>query len=241
MSTRFPRAGTEVLARLPRVARSFDRHRGVALLRPLTHPKARSGAETSSMSPHLAMEPRRCHQWSLGGSNVVHGSSHEGTGVRFRRPGFGQRRSLALFTEPCDPSPRRVLSRAAPPKRVVAWVPPETRRSRTFAAYLLSIFKDVHPVGASFAVRSSRGGRTKPRVTPRWPHFGSVLPFSSPDRAGPLLPSEQLPAGSPSPLAVRRSRESSIEANLARCSPAESRWDRLSRTLGRRTAARAVT
>lgn len=43
------------------------------------------------------------------------------------------------------------------------WMHPETRRSRTYAAYLLSIFKDVHPVGAPFATRSSWRSGEAPR------------------------------------------------------------------------------
>jgi hypothetical protein len=43
------------------------------------------------------------------------------------------------------------------------WMHPETLWSRTFAAYLLSIFKDVHPVGAPFATRSSWRSDEAPR------------------------------------------------------------------------------
>jgi hypothetical protein len=78
-----------------------------------------------------------------------------------------------------DPDPTfRTIARAAgqafrlPPRRdprvstareAFTWMHPETRWSRTFAAYLLSIFKDVHPVGAPLATRSSWRSDEAPR------------------------------------------------------------------------------
>lgn len=108
---------------------------------------------------------------------LVRAAIHDRRGPRPHRPhdcSRGQPGLRAPFLAARDP---KVFATA---HRALTWMHPETRRSRTSAAYLLSIFKDVHPVGATFATRSSWGGRVKPRVTPRRPRFGSNAPSLGP-------------------------------------------------------------
>jgi hypothetical protein len=77
----------------------------------------------------------------------------------------------------------------------------------------------------------------KPRVTPRWPRFGSSHPLLGPwsgSASNRGLPTEML-----SPLTVRHSREP--PPMNRRVLPSSRDEDRLSRTSGRRTAAKVVT
>jgi hypothetical protein len=79
----------------------------------------------------------------------------------------------------------------------------------------------------------------KPRVTPRWPRFGSNVPLSSPDRAGSdgshHLSRDVLPADHPSLAAAAGRSETPTERAVD-----ESRWDRLSRSPGQRELQRGA-
>jgi hypothetical protein len=109
----------------------------------------------------------RCHQTHPGGcDSTSHGDARRATihdlrGPRPHRPRDCSRsRPDLLAPLPAAIDPRVSQSTAI---EAFTWMHPETLWSRTFAAYLLSIFKDVHPVGAPFATRSSWRSDEAPR------------------------------------------------------------------------------
>jgi hypothetical protein len=106
----------------------------------------------------------RCHQIHPGGYDSTwswgRSKSDDPRPARTQAPP-----STRLLVRPARPSgshPRRD-PRVSTAAEAFTWMHPETRGSRTFAAYLLSIFKDVHPVGAPLAIRSSWRSDEAPR------------------------------------------------------------------------------
>lgn len=130
-------------------------------------------------------------------------------------------------------SPRKTRKSPTTARSALTWMHPETRRSRTFAAYLLSIFKDVHPVGAPLITRSSWRSDEAPRHAASaslWFERALSRALIEPGSDGSHhLSRDVLPADPPSlARAVDRSETSTERA------PVESRWDRLSRSPGQR-------
>ena len=206
-------------------------------LRTPGHRRHGEKSEAGTMAPHLA----------VGLPSLPPDASRR---VRFERPrGHSEERRSMTDEDPSPTAPaiaraagqalqlrspsRKTRKSPTTAHRAFTWMHPETRRSRTSAAYLLSIFKDVHPVWcrARDPILVGRSGEA-----PRHAALASLWFERALSRAliepGPMALATSrgvLPADPPSPARAADRSETSIER-----APGESRWDRLSRASGQR-------